>query len=642
MSGAGPPQAARPPGGEGRAAPVGGEPRGAATCGPWNPGIASRIPRDVMPFATIYRPENVATSIGEVEELHDLTGFDVLELVAFRPQRLVLHELLIRVTADLSVPSGDRVEDLGINFRQMVATILAGHLDARMEGIVAAFGTMRAQLEAFIRAEATARLFAAAPSPAPVPARRFFGLLRAAPVASTAAVDGVAPAAVVRQWEARAVDAADPLHRAAFRALARTVAALLGRHGELWGTPELIAKVAALLACNDFGSDAIGRMIDPIVREAAQREGYALLPPQAKPVIMNTKGASAAGKSTMRPEQKTLARRIGVTWSDFALISPDIWRKQLLDYSSLGAAYKYGGACTGDELRIIDQKLDGYMARKAQREGTTHLLIDRFRFDSFAPDSDEAGSNLLTRFGHTVYMFFMLTPPQAIVERAWQRGLEVGRYKAVDDLLAHNIEAYAGMPGIFFTWALRHDKVVHCEFLDNTVDLGERPRTAAFGWNGTLNILDVGAMLDIDRFRKVDVDATSPATLTPDPAVLAPAANTDFLEACARRLSQLNFVESATGRIYLRIDAGLPVWADAPVLAEALADPEVRAGIAAVAPAAIAGRLPAPPSTVLLQDQLGVERIHTLGRWGPDNHINAMEARPTTTRTASPTLARDC
>ena len=117
---------------------------------------------------------------------------------------------------------------------------------------------------------------------------------------------------------------------------------------------------------------------------------------------MNTKGASAAGKSTMRPEQKALAERLGVAWNDFALISPDIWRKQLLDYASLGAAYKYGGACTSEELQIIDQKLDRYMARKAERQATTHLLIDRFRFDSFAPESAEAGSNLLAAYKRAV------------------------------------------------------------------------------------------------------------------------------------------------------------------------------------------------------------------------------------------------
>jgi len=573
----------------------------------------------VLPFATIFRPENVTTSIASAEELRDLTGIDVAELVAFRPQRLVLHELLIRITADLSVSSGTKVEDLGINFRQMVGAILANHLTARMDDIVAAFEATRRQLAQVIRGELDSRLFAVTPPSQPIAARRFFGLLRAAPAArpTRGGLDVAAPDVMVRIWEAEATAASDPLRRAACRALARVVGALLSRHGELWGTPELIGAVATNLACNDYGSDEIGRLIEPLVREAAAREGYALLPLQAQPVIMNTKGASAAGKSTMRPMQKALAQRIGVTWADFALISPDIWRKQLLDYSSLGGAYKYGGACTGDELQIIDQKLDRYMARKAQATGTTHLLIDRFRFDSFAPDSNEAGSNLLTRFGHTVYMFFMLTPPEALVERAWRRGLDVGRYKAVDDILAHNIDAYTGMPELFFTWALRGDKDVHCEFLDNTVPYGERPLTAAFGWKGELNVLDVKAMLDIERFRKVNVDASGPAALYPDPAALAPARNTAFLVACARRLPQLNFVVPATGLVYLRLEAGVPVWADAAALAAALRDAEVHAGIAAVAPAAVAGSLPEPPVPVFLQDQPGPERMHTLGRWGP-------------------------
>ena len=173
-------------------------------------------------------------------------------------------------------------------------------------------------------------------------------------------------------------------------------------------------------------------------------------------MVMNTKGPSASGKSTLRPLQKRLAGDIGVDWSEFALISPDIWRKQLLDYATLGAEYKYGGAFTGEELKIVDQKLDRYMARKAERGAMSHLLIDRFRFDSFAPDSDEAGSNLLTRFGHTVYLFFMITPPASLVERAWKRGLDVGRYKAVDDTLAHAVEAYSGMPQLFFTWVDAH------------------------------------------------------------------------------------------------------------------------------------------------------------------------------------------
>ncbi len=239
-------------------------------------------------------------------------------------------------------------------------------------------------------------------------------------------------------------------------------------------------------------------------------------------MVINIKGPSASGKSTVRPRQRALAGEIGANPDDFAVISPDIWRKQLIDYATLGDDYRYGGAFTADEIFIVDQKLDRYMARKAQRGAMTHLLIDRFRFDSFAHDSDEAGSNLLTRFGQEIYLTFIITPPESLVVRAWNRGLEVGRYKAVDDTLAHAIEAYAGMPGLFFTWIERTDKRVHVEFLDNSVQQGERPRTVAFGWNDELNVLDIKCLLDVERFQRIDVDAKAPESLYRDRASLAP------------------------------------------------------------------------------------------------------------------------
>ena len=188
----------------------------------------------------------------------------------------------------------------------------------------------------------------------------------------------------------------------------------------------MIVLLATDMSCNIHGSEVIGQSLDPILRHAAREEGYELLPRQERPIVINTKGPSASGKSTLRPLQKRLAGALGVRWSDFALISPDIWRKQLLDYASLGSAYKYAGALTSEELQIVDQKLDRYMAGKHQRGEMSHLLIDRFRFDSFAADSDEAGSNLLTRFGDSLYLFFMITPPDLLVERAWKRGLEGG------------------------------------------------------------------------------------------------------------------------------------------------------------------------------------------------------------------------
>jgi hypothetical protein len=586
--------------------------------GPWNPGIASQIPGDLRPLATIFRTENVFTSVDRAEEMHDLTGLEISELVAFRPQRLALHELLVRVTADISVPDGSRIEDLGINFRQITGVILSRYVEPRSGVIVETYDALRRQVSALIEAE-LAPLFpapmASGAPPAQQPRAGLFGLFtrrRTNHPVVDAGSNG--ERRLIAEWEGKARSTDDELPRAAYRALAHVVSALLVRHGRVWGSRELVASLATDLACNRLGGEAIGRLLEPWVAEAARVEGYSLLPRQDRPVVMNTKGASASGKSTLRPLQKKLAGDIGVDWSQFALISPDIWRKQLLDYGTLGAAYKYGGAFTGDEVQIVDAKLDRYMAWKARRGDMSHLLIDRFRFDSFAPDSDEAGSNLLTRFGHVVYLFFMITPPASLVERAWKRGLDVGRYKAVDDTLAHSVEAYSGMPDLFFTWVQRADKRVQFEFLDNSVVLGERPRTVAFGTNDTLNVLDVKCLLDVERYRRVNVDARAPEFLFTDKNLLAPEHNTGFLRQCIGKFREINFVDQATGRIYLHLASGVPDWADAEALERAIANPDTRAGLLATAPAVFTGGLPSPDQPRYLRDAADYESTHRLGR----------------------------
>ena len=593
---------------------------GGSEYGPWNPGIHSELPSRLVPLSTIFRPENVFTSVEHAAELRDLTGLPLEDLVIFRPRRLVVHELLIRVTANFSVPDPEaaRVDDLGINFRRMTHTILTEYVEPHMHEIVAAYDSLKRALSTLIDAELSAAL-----SPAPRSAailrgsqsRGWFGFLRLFPERKEATPSGKEEwereEQGLRQWTARTESSDDPLRNAAYRSLARVVSAVRAKHGRVWGDKSLLASLATDLACNEYGSTAIGRLIEPYMHEACERENYRLLPAQKRPVVMNTKGASASGKSTMRPLQRKLAAELEVHWSDFAIISPDIWRKYLLDYASLGDSYKYAGAFTGRELAIIDQKLDRYMAHKAAGGGISHLLIDRFRFDSFAPNSDEAGSNLLTRFGGLIYMFFMITPPHETVERAWKRGLEVGRYKAVDDLLAHNIEAYRGMPKLFFTWALRPDKFVYYEFLDNSVPSGDRPRTVAFGWNNEMNILDVKCMLDVDRYRKIDVNANAPEKVYRDRETMVAANNTQFLAQCVHTIPTLNFADRDTGRIYLRFESGRLAWTNRQMLEQALDEEETRAGILAIAPDATSSSGAIGPIQVLQAN-----RFHTLGQWG--------------------------
>ena len=592
--------------------------------GPWNPGIQSQVPKELRHLATIFRPENVFTSLAAAGEMQGLTGFSPSDLVAFRPQRLALHELLIRVTADFAVPDGSRIGDLGINFREIASRLFEGYLLPEMDAINASYERTRREL----RNAVDAALATVAPEQA-APARPAKSWSPSGLLARIAGHRGTAAVPMGGGWgpqhiadcERLAARSADAQRKIACRALARVMSALFATQGHAWGTRELIASAATDMACNEYGSDAIGVAIESLLPGAARREGYRLLPRQERPIVINTKGPSASGKSTLRPLQKRLAGDIGAHWSDFALISPDIWRKQLLDYGDLGAAYKYAGAFTADELQIVDQKLDRYMARKHRRGEMSHLLIDRFRFDSFAPDSDEAGSNLLTRFGETVYLFFMITPPELLVERAWKRGLEFGRYKAVDDTLAHAVEAYTGIPDVFFTWVRRSDKRIRFEFLDNTVRLGERPRTVAFGGNDTFNVLSVKGTLDIERYGRVDVDAANPELLYADRRLLGAEHNTGFLRRCMQGFRTVNFAEQATGRIYLCIESGVPVSMDGAAFQAAISDPDTLSGIRAVAPGALRGEVPDArgeqylPGAVSGAGSAGAA-APTLGQWG--------------------------
>lgn len=545
--------------------------------GPWNPGLQSSLPPQYRPLASLFRSENVRDSLPDLLELSDYCGLPPRSIVEFRARRLVVHEVLIRVTADVQVPDGPNYEDLGITFRAMVRTLLERHLGSQIaacESILAG-----------IKQRAVDRMTALLPKSgagavAGIPGRHggMLGPLLRRWRPSSASATACAEEddlALLARWRG-AVETSDAgFDRACLEALVIVATAVIVKHGRLQRDAGLVAEIAARMVCNDYGSIVIGEVIEPQFRAGVNAEGYRFLPSQARPYVMNIKGASAAGKSTMRPLQRALAERLGVPWSDFSLISPDIWRKYLIDYEQLGEAFKYAGTLSAQELEIVDRKLDRYIAQKAAQGRLTHLLIDRFRFDSFVPDADvEVSSKLLTRFGSHIFLQFMITPPEATVERAWERGKKVGRYKAVDDILAHNVEAYSGMPELFFTWALSRNKQVHYEFLANDVPYGARPRTVAFGMNGELNVLDIGAMLDVEKYRRINVEAGDRQSVYPETSCEI-ARNVNFLRRCISLLPTVNFAdpEPEPGTIYARFEKGSLAF-----LADERSNPETGAG----------------------------------------------------------------
>jgi hypothetical protein len=111
-----------------------------------------------LPLATIFRAENVSTSAAKAHELRDYCGLPPHELVAFRPERLIIHELLVRVTSSLAVPDGPDQEDLGRNFRRMASTILDKHIAPHRIQLTELFERLRSAALAVIAQELEASL----------------------------------------------------------------------------------------------------------------------------------------------------------------------------------------------------------------------------------------------------------------------------------------------------------------------------------------------------------------------------------------------------------------------------------------------------------------------------------------------------
>jgi len=119
----------------------------------WNPGIETQIPYELRELETIYHPDNVSSGIDEINQLALETGLSPEELVVFRPDRLALHELIVRITADIVILEGKHEEDLGLNFRRVVHTIMDGYLTPHLEEVEKTFQTLYKQVRNMVNQE---------------------------------------------------------------------------------------------------------------------------------------------------------------------------------------------------------------------------------------------------------------------------------------------------------------------------------------------------------------------------------------------------------------------------------------------------------------------------------------------------------
>ncbi len=527
----------------------------------WHPGLEPDLPARYKSLETIHRPANVATSLSDIPELMALTGLEEEELVAFRAERLVLHELIVQVTTDIVVLEGDEEELLGQHFRGIALKILSDYLDPNLPAFAHELDRLYEEIHrrvVIILAEA----FAPEPATAKPGQRswfaRWFGRRHSPRLQPDTRSIEERHLDLTRGIKEKGLAAQHQLERAIYKSTYRMLNAIGSTQGHIGVDRDLLATLITRHVCNDFGSRHLGRQIAPHVERAIELEGYERLPCAREPVLISLKGASASGKSSLRPLLKDFLRALGIHPNEYGTVSPDIWRRLLLDYEALGDAYKYAGRLAGKEVKLVDAKLDRYIRDKAEREQSIpHLLIDRFRFDSFAMEKvPQLLDATYAKYIATMYFYFIVTPPEATVERGWERGLTRGRYKAVEDFLGHCVEAYDGMPKLLFKWLDSRRPRLQYHFVDNSVPKHTPPTTIARGNREVLQILDPLGLVNIDRFQKINIHATCPEEVYPDDDNLSVARNCAFIRQCLAKIPEVRFVDANSGRTYLQASSG--------------------------------------------------------------------------------------
>ena len=559
-----------------------------STYSAWNPGLESEIPQAYRSLETIYNPGNAFNSVDEVESLARETGLDPMDLICFRPHRLVLHELIVRITADIVVVEGENEEDLGINFRNIARKIFSHYVIPNLMQIEHAYETMRTKLEDITREELE-RSLKELQAPPPAEKRSLTERLfkrKSSSTTTTPKSRQEREFELIDSFKPRGLASEDPLQAAMFRSLYRVLGSIATHRGFIGNDVDFLTRICVTHASNYLGTRDIGQKVGTIMQEAIEKEGYELIRDAEQPILISLKGASAAGKSSLRPMLGQMMSELGVEQHGYATISPDIWRRMLLDYDALGEAYKYAGRFTSHEVVIIDGKLDHYIRAKAERRNAIpHLMVDRFRFDSFAHEKiTKVLHNTYVRFIDTMYMYFIVTPPAATVERGWERGLVRGRYKAVEDFLGHCIEAYAGMPKLLFKWLSSERPKYYFEFLDNSVPKGTYPELIARGTQGSMRLYRPASFIDIERFQRINVMATEPGAVEPAAEMLEVSKNLGFLQQCMAKIELIEFVDTDTDQAYLQVRRGSFEVIDADLLQRKLADETLREILSALAP----------------------------------------------------------
>jgi hypothetical protein len=211
--------------------------------GPWNPGIKSTLPSNYLPLSTMFRSENVTTTFETATELSDFSGLPIQQLIRFRAERLVVHELLIRVSADIFVSDGSKYEDLGVNFRKVVSTLLDTYIQPYMAEIIHRFNDFEQLVKFTVDHELSLDLF---PEPIEVTSvektfnfKNMFKIQKKKQKIHNFETIEIRDQRLIALWQQKETVTCDPMQQSVLCALVKIANAIVIKHGRVRGEKSL-------------------------------------------------------------------------------------------------------------------------------------------------------------------------------------------------------------------------------------------------------------------------------------------------------------------------------------------------------------------------------------------------------------------
>jgi hypothetical protein len=120
---------------------------------------------------------------------------------------------------------------------------------------------------------------------------------------------------------------------------------------------------------------------------------------------------------------------------------------------------------------------------------------------------------------------------------------------------------------LLFKWLSHNQPKFIFEFLDNDVPIDNFPLLIANGSQGSLNIFDPMGFVNIERYQKINIKATTPDEVYSDAHKFVVERNLEFLKLCLSKIESVHFIDSTSNTTYLSSNKGYLKVEDARCLA---------------------------------------------------------------------------